>query len=177
MAMPDHEHDEHWHDRMDVQSIDEHLRREHGWFPEEGQTVDVNVVKREHLRRHAGDPGQRRRAIQAHLAEQEGVSRALGVLVGPVDSGGHGSVQAELRRIQVAVRGQMDGIRPIEAVVLTYRWVAEHPHWVFEELQPLVQGLDGALKPGTVLTSEDFSLLGPSLGWAWDMVTAMRPRG
>lgn len=112
------------------------------------------------------------------VAEQEAVSgEAAAVLVGPVDSAGHGSVQAELRRIQVAVRGQMDGIRPIEAVVLTYRWVAQHPHWLFEQLETLVQGLGGELKPGTVLSSEEFGMLGPSLGWAWDLATSMRPRG
>jgi hypothetical protein len=54
--MPDHEHDEHWHDRMDVQSIDEHLRGVHGWFPETGQTVDINVVKRAHRQRHEHRP-------------------------------------------------------------------------------------------------------------------------
>lgn len=121
------------------------------------------------------------------IGRQEGMTReASAVLVGPVRDRRHGEVQAELRRIQVSVRGQMDGIRPIEAVVLTYRWVPDRAWpdrdvawsgWVFEELQPLVQGLDGTLKPGTVLSAEDVALLGPSLGWAWALVHALRPRG
>lgn len=130
------------------------------------------------------DQGKRRRAIQAHLAEQrarlreqEAVSEeAVAVALGPVDSQPHGSVQAEVRCFQVAVRGQMDGIRPIEAVVLTYTW-SPRIGWVFEGLETLVQGLDGALKPGAVLTNDDFALLGPALGWAWDLVSQMRPRG
>lgn len=118
------------------------------------------------------------RELFREVAEQEGMSgEALDVLVGPVDSGPHGSVQGELRRIQVAVRGQMDGIRPIEAVVLTYRWTRASGGWVFESLETLVQGLDGSLKPGTVLSAEDFHMLGPSLGWAWELGHQMWPRG
>lgn len=44
-------------------------------------------------------------------------------------------------------------------------------------MEPLVQGLDGALRPGTVLNSEDFHTLGPSLGWAWELGHAHWPRG
>jgi hypothetical protein len=111
------------------------------------------------------------------IEEQEGVTpEAAAVAIGPVGDHPNWTVQAELRRIQVAVRGQMDGIRPIEAVVLTYRWTPTRG-WRFEGLETLVQGLDGALKPGTPLSSEDFASLGPSLGWAWDLVTQMRPRG
>jgi hypothetical protein len=137
-----------------------------------------------------GQPmSERRRAIQAHLAGQRALrdrqlagqedvtGEALDALVGPVDSQAHGSVQGEMRRIQVAVRGQMDGIRPIEAVVLTYRWTRASGGWVFEEMETLVQGLDGTLKPGTVLNSADFHMLGPSLGWAWELGHAHWPRG
>jgi len=126
------------------------------------------------------------RELFREAAEQEAVSgEAAAVLVGPVKDGRHGEVQAELRRIQVAVRGQMDGIRPIEAVVLTYRWTPptewaggmEPACWTFEGMETLVQGLDGSLKPGTPLSADEWAQLGPSLGWVWDLVHAMRPRG
>ena len=162
--MPDHEHDEYWHDRMDVQTITEHLEDIHGWFPEPGQEITSGLVKQAHQRRHAMD------------RQQEGVGdEALAVMVGPVDSGV--GVQGEARRIQVPVRGQMDGIRPIEAVVLEYRWTKASGGWVFAGLETLVQGLGGELKVGTPLSAEEWHQLGPSLGWAFEIVHAHWPRG
>lgn len=97
----------------------------------------------------------------------------------------HGEVLGEIRQITVAVRNQMDGIRPIEQATLTYRWFPamdrdgqEFPGgWTFEGMTTTVQGLDGVLKEGTPLSAADWAQLGPALGWVWDLVHAMRPRG
>lgn len=98
----------------------------------------------------------------------------------------HGEVLGEVREIRVAVRNQMDGIRPIEQVTLSYEWnppeIREggsvYPDsWTFAGMTTVVQGMDGSAKPGTPLSAEEWALLGPSLGWVWDLVHAMRPRG
>jgi hypothetical protein len=104
-------------------------------------------------------------------------------------AGGHGDVISERRSVEVVVRGQMDGIRPIETAVLTYVWHAPpldasgHPMvlggvgWQFLRMDTQVQGLGGELKPGTVLMADDLRMLGPSVRWAWDLVQRHRPRG
>jgi hypothetical protein len=63
--MPDHEHDRHWDDRMDVQEIAEHLEQAHGWVPE-GLHINTGVLRPEHRRRHA-----------AMTAGQDGLAKVL----------------------------------------------------------------------------------------------------
>lgn len=115
--------------------------------------------------------------LAAGQQQQRVTGEALELMIGPVDSSEHGTVQAELRRIQVAVRGQMDGIRPIEAAVLTFRWTGGEG-WIFEELETLVQGMAGELKPGVVIAAEDWpTITDPERAWAAELVRAVRPRG
>jgi hypothetical protein len=120
--------------------------------------------------------GQRRRHLKAVDAVDDALAESAR---GRRDEAAHGERLGEVRFIEVSVRGQMDGIRPIESAVLTYAWnppVGEAVEsWTFEGMQTRVQGLDGTLKAGTPLGREEFALLGPALGWAWDLVHAMRP--
>jgi hypothetical protein len=103
-------------------------------------------------------------------------------------AGWHGAVISEQRQVEVVVRGQMDGIRPIETAVLTYRWYAppldgrgvpvrQVRGWEFWSMETQVQGMRGELKPGTTIWAQDLQAVGPALKWAWDLVEQHRPRG
>ena len=133
------------------------------------------------LKRHRGAEGVEERV----LVEDEGAQPRRRTVRA---WGEHGAVISENRVIEVVVRGQMDGIRPIETAVLTYRWHApsldarglpagDGRGWEFISLASWVQGLDGSLKQGSTIWATDLQQIGPSLGWAWDLVQQHRPRG